>query len=65
MMFKFELLTVENFVTPKFVARSSVCAVDLFKKSVLIIDCTTGTLLASMILVEFESISYSFTLITA
>ena len=31
-MFEFELLTVENFVTPKFVARTSMCAVGLFKK---------------------------------
>ena len=66
MIFEFELLTVENFVVPKFLARSSMCAVDLFKKSVpVIVDCMTGTLLALKILGEFESNSFSFTLIIA
>ena len=66
MIFEFELLTVENFLAPKFVARSSVCAVDLLKKTVLVIvGCTTGMLLASKILGEFESNSYSFPLIIA
>ena len=63
MMFEFELLMVENFAAPKFVARSLMCAVDLFKKCVpVIVDCTTSTLLALKILGEFESNSCSFTL---
>ena len=66
MIFEFELLTVEIFVAPKFVARSSMCAGDYFKDFIqVIVGCTTGTLLASKILGEFELNSCSFTLIIA